>query len=126
MAHFAQLNQNNVVIQVIVIGNADCLDDNGSESETVGIAFCQSLHGVDTQWRQTSYNAKIRKNYAGIGYVYDVQRDAFISPKPYPSFILNEETCQWTAPVSRPNDDAPYQWDEDSGTWIEIAVAEQF
>lgn len=122
MAHFAQLDSSNTVVQVIVVGNLDCLDQNGNESETVGIAFCQSLFGSDMQWLQTSYNGKIRKNYAGIGSVYDAERDAFISPKPYPSWVLNEETCQWVAPVPYPNDGGWYEWDESSGTWIKLDV----
>lgn len=124
MAHFAQLDSNNTVVQVIVVGNADCLDQNGNESEAVGIAFCQSLFGADTQWLQTSYNGKIRKNYAGIGSVYDAQRDAFIPPKSYASWVLNEETCQWVAPVPYPNDGGWYEWDESSGTWIKLVVPE--
>ena len=71
MAHFAQLNDSNVVISVNVIADADCLDDNGNESEAIGIAFCKSLWGSDTNWKQTSYNNNIRKNFAGIGYTYD-------------------------------------------------------
>lgn len=124
MAHFAQLDSNNTVIQVIVVGNADCLDQNDNESEAVGIAFCQLLFGADTKWLQTSYNGKIRKNYAGIGSVYDAERDAFISPKPYPSWVLNEETCQWVAPVPYPTDGGWYEWDESSGTWIKLVVPE--
>lgn len=118
MAHFAQLDPNNIVIQVIVVGNQDCLDHNGDESEAVGIAFCQSLFGTDTRWIQTSYNGNIRKNYAGIGCIYDAQRDAFISPKPYPSWVLNDETCQWMAPVPCPNDGGIYKWDEDLRSWV--------
>ena len=93
MAHFAQLNDNNVVTQVIVVHNNELLDENGQESETKGIAFCQSLLGGN--WVQTSYNANFRKNYAGIGYTYDAVRDAFISPKPEGNWVLDETTCQW-------------------------------
>ena len=103
MAHFAQLDQNNKVLQVIVIANQELIED-GIELETKGIAFCKTLLGADTNWVQTSYNSKIRKNYAGIGYTYDEVRDAFIAPKPDDfideegnsfTFIFNEETCQW-------------------------------
>lgn len=101
MAHFAQIDENNIVKQVIVVHNNEILD-NGIESETKGIAFCQSLFGGI--WKQTSYNGNIRKNYAGIGYSYDPIRDAFIPPKPEDfidengqsfTFVLNEETCLW-------------------------------
>ena len=93
MAHFAELNENNIVKQVIVVHNNELLD-NGVESEAKGIQFCQSLFGGE--WKQTSYNGNIRKNYAGIGYTYDEVRDAFIPPKPEEGeWILNEETCLW-------------------------------
>jgi hypothetical protein len=117
MAHFAQLDEQNNVTQVIVVANEELLE-NGLESESKGIAFCQSLFGGI--WVQTSYNGNVRKNYAGIGYTYDKQRDAFIPPKPYPSWVLIEDTCQWTAPVERPTD-ASYQWDEPTTSWIEIS-----
>jgi len=123
MAHFAQLDSNSVVTQVIVVSN-DELIDNGVESEAKGIAFCQSLFGVDTHWVQTSYNRGIRKNYAGIGYTYDAARDAVISPKPkeFPSFILDEESANWIPPVSKPNDGKHYSWSEKSQVWVEMPV----
>jgi len=96
MAHFAQLDENNVVTQVIVVGNRDCADANGVEKESIGIAFCERLFGGN--WKQTSYNGNIRKNYAGIGYTYDAARDAFIPPRPGPEWTLNETTCQWVNP----------------------------
>ncbi len=117
MAHFAQL-ENNVVKQVIVVSNQDILDANGQESEQKGIEFCSNLLGGT--WKQTSYNAKIRKNYAGIGYTYDEGRDAFIPPKPYNSWLLDEDTCQWKAPTPYPNDDKRYTWDEETTSWVEI------
>jgi len=117
MAHFAKLNEQNIVMQVIVVANEELLD-NGTESAAKGIAFCQSLFGGD--WIQTSYNGKIRKNYAGIGYTYDAGRDAFIPPKPYPSWTLVEETCNWTAPVLYPADGKQYGWDETTTNWIEV------
>ena len=119
MAHFAQLDQNNVVTQVIVVNNAEC-QVNGVESEAAGIAFCQSLFGANTFWVQTSYNANQRKNFAGIGHTYDAARDAFIPPSPYPSWVLNEETCRWDAPVPYPQDGKNYRWDEPTVSWIEI------
>ena len=117
MAHFAQLNEQNIVTQVIVVANEELLD-NSTESEAKGVAFCQSL--FNGNWKQTSYNGNIRKNYAGIGYTYDSQRDAFIPPQPYPSWTLVEETCQWTAPVLYPVDGKMYSWDETTLSWIEF------
>jgi hypothetical protein len=116
MAHFAQLDDNNVVLQVIVVHNNELLD-NGVESEAKGIAFCQSLF-PDTNWVQTSYNGNIRKNYAGIGFTYDSQRDAFIPPKPFPSWVLDETTCQWEAPLPYPADGERYVWDEAQQNWV--------
>lgn len=115
MAHFAQLDENNMVIQVIVVHNNDCLDVNGNESETVGINFCTNLLGG--VWKQTSYNGNKRKNYAGMGYFYDVSRDAFIPPKIYSSWILNEDTCKWIPPIPKPNDDNFYVWNETTISW---------
>ena len=118
MAHFAQLDENNIVTQVIVVHNNELLDENGVEQESKGIAFCQSLLGGN--WKQTSYNANMRKNYAGIGYTYDEGRDAFISPKPFNSWVLNEDTCLWESPVPMPTDGKMYSWDEDTVSWVEI------
>lgn len=120
MAHFAQLDENNIVTQVIVVSNEDMKDSIGNESEEVGIAFCKTLLGQGTIWKQTSYNATLRKNYAGIGYTYDAIRDAFISPKPYASWILNETSCLWEAPVAHPNDGNLYSWDEETTSWLPI------
>jgi len=126
MAHFAQLDSAGIVQQVIVVNNSEIVDANGVEQESIGIAFCQSLFGAGTLWAQTSYNANFRKNYAGIGYTYDAVRDAFIPPQPYPSWVLNEDTCQWEAPVPYPNDGGSYAWNEGvSGeaqafSWVEV------
>ena len=99
MAHFAELDENNIVLRVIVVGNDTILDEQGQESEAVGVAFCHSLFGADTIWMQTSYNGNIRKNYAGMGYTYDQTRNAFIAPKPESEgWILDEATCQWRNP----------------------------
>lgn len=117
MAHFAKLDGNNVVTEVIVVHNNELLD-NGVESEAKGISFCQSLFGG--VWKQTSYNGNMRKNFAGIGYTYDSSRDAFIPQKPYNSWVLDEATCQWTAPVPYPTDGKKYTWDEASTNWVEI------
>lgn len=92
MAHFAKLDENNIVIDVNVVNNAEL---NPNNEEASGIEFLTNWSGGYTNWKQTSYNGSIRKNYAGIGYTYDEERDAFIPPKPEGNFILNEETCQW-------------------------------
>ena len=113
MAHFAKL-ENNVVTQVIVVSNQDILNENGQESEQKGIDFCSNLLGGT--WKQTSYNGKIRKNYAGVGYTYDESRDAFIAPKPFASWVLNETTAQWKAPVDMPTD-GRYIWNEETQSW---------
>jgi hypothetical protein len=116
MAHFAQLDENNVVLQVIVVHNNECLDADGNESEDIGVAFCQSLLGGN--WKQTSYNGNMRKNYAGIGYTYDAGRNAFIAPKPFASWVLNEDTCIWNSPVPYPTDGNRYSWYEATTSWI--------
>ncbi len=118
MAHFAQLNEENLVTQVIVVANQDTTDDTGTENEAVGAAFCANLLGGT--WKQTSYNANIRKNYAGIGYKYDATLDAFIPPQPFESWTLNEETAQWEAPTPYPDDGKRYSWDEATTSWVEI------
>jgi len=123
MAHFAKLNEHNDVLQVIVVNN-DAIDNLPfPESEPVGIAFCQSLFGANTRWAQTSYNASFRYNYAGVGYSFDpaaAPDGAFISPKPYPSWLLNTNTYQWEPPVPYPNDGNQYQWDESTQSWVPV------
>jgi len=118
MAHFCQLNEENIVTQVIVVANQDTADQDGVENEAIGIAFCTNLLGG--RWVQTSYNANIRKNYAGIGYKYDATLDAFIPPQPFESWTLNEETAQWEAPTPYPDDGKRYSWDEATTSWVEI------
>ena len=122
MAHFAEINSEGIVQRVIVVDNKDTLDENGQESEAVGAAFCNNLLGGI--WKQTSYNATIRKNYAGIGYKYDEELDSFIPPKPYSKWILNEETAQWEAPVAHPNDEKFYTWNDNKGEWEELIPSE--
>ena len=117
MAHFAELDDQNIVLRVIVIHNNELLDENGVEQESKGIEFCRSLFGGN--WVQTSYNSTFRKNYAGQGFTYDAQQDAFIPPKPFASWLLNEDTCQWDSPIPYPLDDKRYVWDEVSGNWVE-------
>ena len=118
MAHFAQLNEENLVTQVIVVANQDTADQDGVENEAIGIEFCTNLLGG--RWKQTSYNANIRKNYAGVGYKYDKDLDAFIPPQPFESWTLNEETAQWEAPTPYPTDDKRYTWDEETTSWVEV------
>ena len=120
MAHFAQLDENNVVTQVIVVRNEDTTDTDGIEKEHIGIAFCQSLFGNITKWVKTSYNGNIRKNYAGIGYAYDADRDAFIPPQPYDSWVLDETVCRWVAPTPMPTDGQVYQWNEETTSWENV------
>ena len=118
MAHFAELDDTNTVKQVIVIHNNELLDENGVEQEQKGIDFCVNLLGGT--WIQTSYNANIRKNFAGVGMIYDPIRNAFIGEKPYESWILDEDTCQWKTPIDYPTDGKEYYWDEPTINWIEV------
>ena len=118
MAHFAKLDENNVVIDINVVHNNELLDENGNESEARGIEFLTIWSGGYTNWKQTSYNATIRKNYAVIGGTYDPARDVFIGIKEYPSWVLNETTCQYEPPVARPQDGNFYLWDEATVSWI--------
>lgn len=117
MANFAELDGRNVVLRVIVVSNDELLE-NGAESEAKGISFCRSLFGGN--WKQTSYNGTMRKNFAGIGFTYDAQRDAFIPPKPFASWVLNEKTCLWQAPTPMPTDGKPYEWDEATTSWVAV------
>jgi hypothetical protein len=122
MAHFAKLDQNNVVLEVHVVHNNELLDENGVEQEQRGVDFLINWSNGYLAWKQTSYNGTFRKNYAGIGYTYDPQRDAFIPPKPFPSWILNEQTCLWEPPVPYPTDGNLYQWDESMTNWVSYAL----
>jgi hypothetical protein len=118
MAHFAKLDSDNKVIHVSVVNNSDILDSDGKESEQVGIEYLTQVHGY-SKWKQTSYNGKFRKHYAGLGYTYDEKLDAFVPPSPYPSWSLNEELCVWEAPTPYPLDGKYYMWHEDSKSWKE-------
>lgn len=119
MAHFAELDANNVVLRVIVVGNADTSDANGVEKEHIGAAFCERLLGGT--WKQTSYNGNMRKRYAGVGFTYNAELDAFVPPKPYPSWVLNNVTADWDAPVAKPDDGKGYTWNESTLAWDEVA-----
>jgi hypothetical protein len=113
MAHFAELDADSIVVRVLVVPN---------EQENRGHDYLATDLGLGGTWVQTSYNATIRKNYAGIGYKFDSGRDAFIPPKPFASWVLNETTCNWDAPVARPEDDKMYSWDEATTSWIEVTA----
>jgi hypothetical protein len=121
MAHFAKLNDNNIVIAVHVVSN-DVITIDGIESEQAGIDFLTNLHGY-SNWKQTSYNGSFRKRYAGIGDSYDSSKDAFIAPKLYSTWILNESTYQWEPPVPYPqgkeNESVPWVWDDNTVSWVD-------
>lgn len=122
MAHFAKYDSEFLVAEVIVIANAVVDNLPFPESEPIGVEFCKSLYGQDTNWAQTSYNASFRFNYAGVGYTFDPAANggsgAFITPKPYPSWLLNTTTYQWEAPVPYPDDGKQYYWDEATLSWV--------
>ena len=126
MASFAKIGLNSKVIEVLSVHNNELLDANGVEQENIGIDFLTKLTGWAI-WKQTSYNTfggihtlggtPLRKNHAGIGYTYDEDRNAFIPPKPYNSWTLNETTCQWEAPVALPDTENRYNWNEETQQW---------
>ena len=128
MAHFAQINENNIVVQVIVVDTKDTSTADGIEKESIGEAFCERLFGGT--WKKTSYNTQankhigggtpLRGNYAGIGYIYDSTNDVFYPPQPFPSWSISAATdWQWAAPTPMPTDGKPYAWDENTKTWLE-------
>jgi hypothetical protein len=122
MAHFAKLNENNVVTEVIVVDDNELLD-NGVESEAKGIAYCVAQHGGN--WKQTHQLGMIRANFADVDFTYDASRDAFISPKPYDSWVLDESVCRWTAPTAMPTDGKSYIWDEPNLVWKDSALLDE-
>tara|TARA_R100001163_G_C4900238_1_gene89157 strand:- start:121 stop:474 length:354 start_codon:yes stop_codon:yes gene_type:complete len=111
MAHFAKLGTGNVVERVEVVSN------DIATTEQAGVDFLNKLYNTRDVWKQTSYNHSIRKNYAGIGFTYDQSRDAFIPPRPYESWVLDEDTCRWKSPVEKPNDGKNYTWVEENKQW---------
>jgi hypothetical protein len=127
MAHFAKIGLNNRVIDVVAVHDNELKDSDGNEVEKIGVTFLTLLTGWSL-WVQTSINTlagqhsegktPLRKNYAGIGFTYDQDRDAFIPPKPYPSFTLNEDTCRWGSPIPYPTTGGPYLWDEATLSWV--------
>lgn len=128
MANFAKIGLDNIVLDVQHIDNINSMTPNGVENEKVGCTFLTKLFGHET-WIKTSFNTRggvhtlggtpLRKNYAGVGYTYDSRRDAFIPPRPFPSWVLNEETCLWDAPVAAPDDGKIYVWDEQIVNWVQ-------
>tara|TARA_Y100000114_G_C11643658_1_gene270571 strand:- start:343 stop:705 length:363 start_codon:yes stop_codon:yes gene_type:complete len=116
MAHFAKIGMNGKVVEIQVVHNDELLDADKVEQEALGIDFLTKLTGW-ALWKQTSYNHNFRKNYAGVGYIYDEDRDAFIAPKPFNSWTLDETTCRWQPPVDKPTDGKPYSWNEENQTW---------
>ena len=127
MASFAKIGQNNIVETVVSVVNEVIKDSNGVEQEQLGIDFLNKLYNTNDVWKQTSYNTlgnvhrlggvPFRKNHAAIGYTYDETKDAFIQPKPFNSWILNEDTCLWNAPVAMPIDENIYKWNEETLSW---------
>lgn len=120
MAHFAQLDESATVISVTVVSNADMLDDKGNEQEALGAAVCEAVVGSGP-WVQTSYNSNARNRYAGIGMTYSTDHDAFILPKPYPSWTLDlNDPDDWVAPVPMPTEECEngsWQWNEEGQNW---------
>ena len=124
MAHFAKINESNIVTQVVVVNDSD------GNNDTNGQNFLNNLFKTTHTWKKTSYNTygnthrlggtPYRKNFASVGFTYDSSRDAFIEPKPYNSWTLNETTCLWESPVAYPSDGKSYDWDEDNRQWVEI------
>ena len=117
MAYFAKLGTGNIVENVISINNSVITDVNGVEQEQLGVDFINKLYNTRDVWKQTSYNNNFRKNYAGIGDQYDQTRDAFIAPKPFNSWVLNEDTCRWESPIPYPQDNNRYNWNEQTLSW---------
>ena len=118
MAHYAKLDEKNIVLEVVVIDDNNEMK-NGVTDEETGIQFCQSLLNYLT-WKKTSYNNNIRKRYAGIGFTYNLQYDAFIPPKPFNSWLFDEAELNWKAPLPIPDSNNQYYWDENTTSWILI------
>lgn len=122
MAHFAEIDESGKVLQIIFVNNEDILDENGNESEWVGILYCKNLFGGN--WVQTSINESFRRSFAVVGGLYSKKHDVFLRPIPYPSWILNEDKFIWEPPVEKPNDKFKYRWDESTLSWVEIPFDE--
>ena len=126
MAHFAELDENDLVLRVVVISDSDIRDENGNESEEIGIEFCKRLWGENTRWVQTSYNANIRKNYAGIGDKFDRVKDGFVRKSPSAHWILNEDKLIYEIPALEPEFDENFShhWNEDKQSWDKVPRSE--
>jgi hypothetical protein len=132
MAHFAKLGTENIILQIVALSNNAILDKDGKEREQIGMDFLNNLYKTNDVWKQTSYSTQegvhkldetpLRKNYAAIGHKYDEDRDAFIAPKPYSSWTLNEDTCIWEAPSAKPDDGKIYKWNEETTSWDEVVL----
>ena len=118
MANFAQLNTENLVLQVLVVSEENCGMKSFPESEPIGTAYLQSVFGEDTIWAQTSYNGTFRYNFAGVNYLFIEETQAFVAPKPYPEWLLNTNTFRWEPPVPYPSEGGPYWWDESIQSWV--------
>lgn len=123
MAHFAELDENNIVKNVLVVENSVLLDANGNEKEELGVEYLKNIFG-HSNWKQTSFNNKIRHQYAGLGFVYDSEADVFHPPQTFKSWVLNKETWLWEPPFPKPNDDKKYGWNEEIENWEELVYPE--
>lgn len=121
MAYFARVDSDGTVVEVISIANADAPDPAPTNSEPVGQAFIADVLGLPGEWRQTSFNGSIRRRFAGIGWKYDAQRDAFIEPQPFPSWTLDHNS-DWQPPTPCPSEGGPWTWDEDTLSWVEVTA----
>jgi hypothetical protein len=122
MTHFAKLDENNIVTEVIVVNNEVITDENGNENEQLGIDFCKQLFGEETKWVQASYNGNFRKKYPAIGDTYNQDLNAFIIPKLYPTWVLNLETCDWEPPIPKPDvsENQVALWNEENQQWVVV------
>jgi len=111
MAHFAKIGKGNIVEKVLVVSN------DVATTEQAGIDFLNQTFKTNDIWLQTSYNGNMRKNFANVGFIYDQTKDAFIAPRPFNSWTLNEDTCQWESPVAKPDDGQNYKWNEETKSW---------
>jgi len=114
--HFAKLDENNKVVALHIV------HEDVAPTEQAGMDFLNTIHKTNAVWKQNFKDGSQRKQSAAIGYTYDESRDAFIGPQPYPSWTLNESTCVWDPPVSMPNDDKTWKWNEELGEWVEISI----
>lgn len=120
MGHFAKLDSNSMVLEIIVVNNETLNNLPFPESEPVGVAFLTDWSGGYPNWKQTSYNNNFRKRYAAVGYTFDPVLDAFIAAKPFPSWLLDTNTCEWQAPTPYPSDGNVYTWDEETLSWVQV------